>query len=83
MSAGREPRAARAPGLGDRWIAGEAIPGVHFAQHDRVRVEAGAHAGRLGRVLLLAAAPPATAYLVVLDSTDTPARVAQDALARA
>lgn len=72
----------RAPGLGDRWMAGEAIAGVDFAQHDQVRVTAGAHANRTGRILLLAAAPPAVAYLVALDGEagTAPVRVPQPAL---
>ncbi len=71
---------ARAPGLGDRWMAGEALPGVAYAQHDPVRVAEGPHAGRTGRVLLLAAPPPAAAYLVALDGAGAPVRVAQAAL---
>ncbi len=71
---------ARTPGLGDRWMAGEAIPGVIYAQHDPVQVAEGPHAGRAGRVLLLAAPPPAAAYLVALDGAGAPVRVAQAAL---
>lgn len=73
------PRPVRTSGLGDRWMAGERLPGVAFAQHDAVQVTEGAHAGRAGRVLLLAAPPPAPAYLVDLGDT-VPARVAQSAL---
>lgn len=68
-----------ARGLGDRWLAGERIDGVAFAQNDAVRVREGRHAGRLGRVLLLADAPPAAAYLVDLGD-GRPARLAQSAL---
>lgn len=67
---------AAARGLGDRWLAGEPIDGVDFAQNDAVRVRDGRHAGRLGRVLLLADAPPSAAYLVDLGD-GRPARVAQ------
>jgi hypothetical protein len=73
-------RDARAPGLGDRWMAGEPIAGVTFALHDPVQVADGAYAGRVGRVLLLAAPPPAAAYLVALDGEGAPVRVAQAAL---
>ena len=72
--------AGRTPGLGDRWMAGERIPGVAFAHHDGVVVTAGPHAGRAGRVLLLAAPPPAAAYLVAVDGAGAPVRLAQTAL---
>lgn len=70
----------RGAGIGDRWMAGEAIAGVAFAQHDAVTIADGPHAGRVGRVLLLAAPPPAVAYLVDVDGTPAPVRVAQTAL---
>lgn len=66
-------------GIGDRWLAGEPIDGVAFAQNDAVRVREGRHAGRTGRVLLLADAPPSTAYLVDLGD-GRPARLPQGAL---
>ena len=71
-----------ARGLGDRWLAGEAIDGVDFAPSDAVAVRDGRHAGRAGRVLLLASAPPNPLYLVDVGEA-RPARVAQDALAPA
>ena len=74
------PRSRRAAGLGDRWMAGEPIAGVAFAQHDAVQVTQGPYAGRAGRVLLLAAPPPAAAYLIAVDGEGAPARVAQAAL---
>ena len=67
-------------GLGDRWMAGERIPGVDFAQHDAVQVVEGPHAGGVGRVLLLAAPPPAAAYLIELGEAGAPVRVPQAAL---
>ena len=70
----------RTPGVGDRWMAGEAIPGVAFALHDAVQVAEGPHAGRAGRVLLLAAPPPTPAYLIAVDGAGTPVRVPQSAL---
>ncbi len=72
--------APRVAGLGDRWMAGERIPGVEFAQHDAVQVAAGAHAGRVGRVVLLAAPPPEPAYLVAIHGAPGPVRVPQRAL---
>lgn len=81
MTAPRPGRPGREPGLGDRWMAGERIPGVAFALHDAVQVTEGAHAGRAGRVLLLAAAPPGAAYLVAVDGAGAaPVRVPQAAL---
>jgi hypothetical protein len=71
---------AASRGLGDRWMAGESIPGVAFALHDPVHVADGPHAGRAGRVLLLAAPPPRTAYLIAVDGADAPVRVPQAAL---
>lgn len=62
-------------------MAGERIPGVAFGQHDAVQVTEGAHAGRPGRVLLLAAPPPAPAYLVAVEGAGAaPVRVPQAAL---
>ena len=78
MTAPRGNARGRASGLGVRWMAGERIPGVHFAQHDPVQVADGPHAGRVGRVLLLAAPPPAAAYLIAIDGDGgAPVRVPQ------
>ena len=57
-------------GVGDRWLAGESIPGVTYAQDDEVEIVAGNHAGRRGRVLLLVALPPEPVYLVALQVGD-------------
>jgi hypothetical protein len=72
----------RAPGLGDRWMAGETLPGIDFAQHARVVVRAGTHAGTMGTVLLLVAVTPEPRYAVRLDDVaGAPiVRLAQDAL---
>lgn len=77
--------ARRAPGLGDRWMAGEALPGIAHAQHARVVVRAGAHAGATGTVLLLVAVTPEPRYAVRLDDVaGAPiVRLAQDALTAA
>jgi hypothetical protein len=63
-------------GLGDRWLAGEAIDGVAFAQGARVV----AADGRAGRILLLMSGPPDPLYLVELDAEPRPRRVRQSAL---
>ena len=76
-------------GAGDRWLDGESIPGVQFAQGDDVEIVAGNHAGRRGRVLLLVALPPEAVYLVALQlgddtitGTEIAVRTAQSALRR-
>ena len=62
-------------------MLGLALSGVAFALHDAVQVTEGAHAGRAGRVLLLAAPPPAPAYLVDVEGVGAaPVRLAQTAL---
>ena len=62
-----EPR-ERVHGIGDRWLAGERLAGVEFAQGAPVRVTEGRHAGETGRVALLAAPPdPEAAYVVHLE----------------
>jgi hypothetical protein len=68
-----------AHGAGDRWLAGESIPGVTYAQDDEVEIVAGNHAGRRGRVLLLVALVPEPVYLVALqvgDDTTTGTEIA-------
>ena len=69
MAADDAPRTAgaRAPGLGDRWLAGETLPGVRFGLHDAVRVIDGAQAGRRARVALLARVAPVVEYVIVVE----------------
>lgn len=55
-------------GLGDRWLAGESVDGVGFAQHARVSLVAGPRLGARGTVLLLLAVDPEPVYLIGLDS---------------
>ena len=55
-------------GLGDRWLAGEAIDGVAYAQHTLVQVVEGSRAGARGIVLLLMSIEPEPRYLVQLES---------------
>ena len=63
-------------GLGDRWLAGESIDGVAYAQGARVVLPD----GRLGRVLLLAGPPPDPPYLVELPDAPRPVRLRQSEL---
>lgn len=72
-----------ARGLGDRWLAGETIDGVAFAQHEPVVLRAGRRAGRVGRVLLLASGPPDPHYLVAVDDEPRPLRLRESELERA
>ena len=51
-------------GAGDRWLAGEPLPGVRFAAHDAVEVLIGKREGERGTILLLVALEPEPAYLV-------------------
>ncbi len=67
----------RTPGLGDRWLAGEALAGVRFGLHDAVRVIDGEHAGRRARVLLLARVTPAVEYVIGLEDGGGEARVGE------
>ena len=55
-------------GAGDRWLSGEALPGVEFAHHQQVEVMLGASEGQKGRIALLVALEPAPVYLVQLES---------------
>ena len=71
-------RAARHAGVGDRWLAGEALEGVRFAAPDAVEVLIGRREGDAGTILLLVALEPEPAYLVQLGSARV--RLAQSAL---
>lgn len=53
-------------GLGDRWLAGEAVDGVAFALHDAVEVVAGPLDGERGSITLLMGLSPEPSYLVTL-----------------
>jgi hypothetical protein len=55
-------------GLGDRWLAGEAVDGIAFLQHARVSIAAGPRLGAHGTVALLLDVTPEPTYLVRLDS---------------
>ncbi|GJG85688.1 hypothetical protein tb265_08690 [Gemmatimonadetes bacterium T265] len=51
-------------GIGDRWLAGELVPGVRFGLHDAVRVIAGERKGARGKVMLLARVGERVEYVV-------------------
>ena len=55
-------------GLGDRWLAGEAIEGVLFARNDAVSIVDGPNGGERGFIALLMGIRPQPTYLVELDS---------------
>ena len=69
----------RVPGIGDRWLAGERLPGVQFALHDAVEIVAGERAGETARVMLLARVGGRVEYVVSVAGSGE-IRVAQDAL---
>jgi len=66
-------------GIGDRWIAGEAIAGIDFGLGDAVEIRAGANDGERGTIALLVALRPEPMYVVALRSGDD-VRVRQSAL---
>jgi hypothetical protein len=53
-------------GLGDRWLAGQEVPGVRFAHLEAVEVTAGPHDGARGTIALLIGLSPEPSYLVTL-----------------
>ena len=55
-------------GLGDRWLAGDAIEGVLFARNDTVRISDGPNSGQSGTIVLLMGIRPQPTYIVELDS---------------
>lgn len=69
-------------GIGDRWLAGEAIDGVHFALHDAVELVGGPLDGERGTISLLMGLAPEPSYLVSVGS-GRDVRLRQSALRRA
>jgi hypothetical protein len=67
-------------GIGDRWLAGEAIDGVAFQRHDPVGIVGGRHEGQTGRIELLMNVEPEARYLVKLDDGERLVPVNQSAL---
>ena len=53
-------------GVGDRWLAGDAIDGVDFPLHARVVLTLGRHAGKAGTVAFLMNLDDDPLYLVEL-----------------
>jgi hypothetical protein len=68
------------PGLGDRWLRGERLPGVAFALHDRVVITGGSRDGQFGTIALLLAVVPQPLYLVSLDGGAGDLKVRQSSL---
>jgi hypothetical protein len=66
-------------GVGDRWLAGEQVPGVLFGHHDAVEIAGGPHDGSRGTVALLLALSPEPRYLVALGARGD-VRVSQSSL---
>ncbi len=66
-------------GVGDRWLAGESIPGVHFALHDAIEIVGGQFDGERGIIVLLMGLTPEPSYLVSLGARGD-ARMRQSAL---
>ena len=67
-------------GIGDRWLRGEALPGVAFALHDRVAIAGGSRDGAHLAVALLLAVAPHPLYLVTLDDDAGELKVRQSSL---
>ena len=67
-------------GLGDRWLAGDAIDGVLFARNDAVAITDGPNTGETGSIVLLMGIRPQPTYLVELASGRGTARARQSEL---
>lgn len=70
-------------GIGDRWMAGEEIPGVTFGLGDRVEILEGPNADERGAIIFLVAVRPEPLYLITLGSGRGDVRVRQSGLRRA
>jgi hypothetical protein len=68
-------------GLGDRWLAGEQVPGVEFAHYEPVRITAGRFLGQVGTIALLIDVGADPEYVVSTVGGDV--RVRQSSLAPA
>ena len=67
-------------GLGDRWLAGDAVPGVAFAHNQAVEILTGSRARERGTIALLLAVEPEPLYLVALGDGRGDVRVRQSGL---
>lgn len=66
MTAPTDPPTAT--GAGDRWLAGEPLPGVAFGPRQRVAFARGSRAGERATVILLVAVSPEPLYHVVVET---------------
>ena len=69
-------------GQGDRWLAGESVPGVQFEYNASVELIAGTQAGKRGFVVVLMTLDADPLYLVALGSGGGDIRVRQSSLRR-
>ena len=53
-------------GVGDRWMAGEPVPGVQFGMREAVEITGGPRTGERGTVLLLVDVAAEPVYFVEL-----------------
>lgn len=67
-------------GAGDRWLAGQPVPGVRFAHHAPVEITDGRYAGRAGLVELLLNLDADPEYLVHDAADGTDMRVRQSSM---
>ena len=67
-------------GLGDRWLAGDAVPGVVFAHNQSVEILTGPRAQERGTIALLLGVEPEPIYLVALGDGRGDVRVRQSGL---
>ncbi|HET7188484.1 MAG TPA: hypothetical protein VFI52_10025 [Gemmatimonadaceae bacterium] len=67
-------------GLGDRWLAGGAVPGVAFAHSQVVEILTGSRAQERGTIALLLGLEPEPIYLVALGDGRGDVRVRQSGL---
>jgi hypothetical protein len=67
-------------GLGDRWLAGEPVPGVAFARNDSVSILGGPYAKENGVVVMLLDVRSEPVYLIALGAGGGDVRVRQSGL---
>ena len=68
MTEGAAPHGKAVPGDGDRWLAGDVLPGVRFGPGARVAFARGSRAGERATVMLLVAVRPEPLYHVRADA---------------
>jgi len=67
-------------GLGDRWFAGQSVPGVAFGHNESVEITAGEYRGHTGSIVFLMDVEPEPLYLVELGTANGDVRIRQSAL---